>query len=163
MSLSIIAAVAQNGAIGKDGGLPWRLPGDLQYFKEKTMGQTLIMGRKTFESLPKLLPGRGHVVITSRPGAMETVPGIVAVASLQEALQKAPSQGAFVIGGGRVYREALPLCHCLYITQVQAPFPADTFFPPIDKAMFQQTWQSDLQEENGVLYRFTVWQKRGAT
>jgi len=172
--LSLIVVVAANGAIGKDNVMPWRLPEELKYFKKTTMGKTLIMGRKTFESLPGILPNRRHIVITSDLGYAGSHPGIETATSLEEAIAKAqvawanssalterpaPSEDeAFIIGGGRVYREALPLCERLYITEIYADFEADTFFPEVDYSKYELVSQSEIFNENGVSYRFLCYQ-----
>jgi len=156
--LSLIVAVAANGAIGKDNALPWRLPGDLRNFKKLTAGKTLIMGRKTFESLPGMLPNRRHIVLTSDPDYACFNPGIEKADSLEDAIIKASSDsGAFIIGGGSVYREALPLCERLYITEIYADFAADIFFPEVDYTKYELIQQSEIFYECGVRYRFVCY------
>ena len=155
MILSLIAAVAANGAIGKDNAIPWYLPCDLRYFKSITTGKALIMGRKTFESLRETLHHRRHIVITSGSGYDISHPGIETAASLGEAIIKASCEDeAFIIGGGRVYREALPLCDRLYITEIYSYFDADTYFPDINYSMYELVSQSKIFNENGITYRF---------
>lgn len=153
--LSIVAAVARNSVIGLNNALPWRLPGDLRYFKELTYGKTLIMGRKTFESLPGLLPNRRHIVITRDAGYAAAHPGIETASGLDEGIANAPSgEEAFIIGGDSIYRAALPLCERLYITEVLADFDGDAFFPDFDRSRYELASRSEEFCENGVSYRF---------
>jgi dihydrofolate reductase len=123
-----IVAVSQDGVIGRNGDLPWRLSGDLQWFKKITMGHTILMGRKTWDSLPKALPGRENWVLSRRDQRSE---GMRLFTSLKDVAEHLPDkQTLFVIGGGEVYRQALPLCHELYITEVHQKVPdGDAFFP----------------------------------
>jgi dihydrofolate reductase len=137
MRLAIIVAVADNGVIGKDNALPWKLPDDMRHFKQVTMGKPIIMGRKTFESIGKALPGRTNIVIT-RNGAF-TAEGVRCVSSLEEALQVAaqtvsmePAEEAVVIGGSEIYQAALPLADRLYITEVHANVEGDTVLPRVE-------------------------------
>lgn len=133
MTVSLIAAVAQNAVIGRDNGLPWRLPEDLQYFKRVTMGKPIIMGRKTFESIGRPLPGRSNIVISSQRAA--PVDGLHWVASPERALAVARDLGAgeaMVIGGELVYRALLPMATRLYLTEVHAVLEGDAFFPHYD-------------------------------
>ena len=134
MKLSIIVALADDGIIGRDNALPWHLPADLKRFKRLTMGHHLIMGRKTFESVGRPLPGRTMLVLSrSRP---ELPAGVVRVSSLEEALETARSAGAeeaFVAGGAEIYRLALPRADGLYVTRVHAEVAGDTRFPEMDE------------------------------
>ena len=137
MLVSIHAAVAQNGAIGRDGGLPWRLSTDLRRFKAETMGKPLIVGRKTWESFPRRpLPGRLNIVVTRQKDYHAE--GAETAASLEEALALAAARSAAdieeicVVGGGEIYRQAMPIADRLSLTRVLAEVEADTFFPPID-------------------------------
>ncbi len=142
-NISIIVAVAENNAIGKDNRLLWRLTDDLKRFKKLTTGHTLIMGRNTFLSLPGgALPDRRHIVISDRPG--ELFEGCEMAGSMEEAVELADeSDECFVIGGGMVYAQFLPRAGKLYLTRVHASFEADTFFPEID---FTQ-WKAVASEE----------------
>jgi len=128
MTLSCIVAVSDNGVIGKDNKLPWHLPADLKHFKALTMGHAMIMGRKTYESIGRPLPGRTSIVLTrSTHHAPE---GVTIAGSLDEALAACgDGTDAFVIGGESVFREALPRCHRIYLTRVHAEINGDTFFP----------------------------------
>ncbi|HXG59413.1 MAG TPA: dihydrofolate reductase [Thermoanaerobaculia bacterium] len=131
MKVSILAAVASNGVIGRGNQLPWRLSSDLKRLKSLTMGHYVIMGRKTFESVGKPLPGRTNIVVTHRP---ETLPeGVVPASSLEEALRIAEEDDeTFILGGAEIYRQALQRAGVLYITQVHADVEGDTFFPDYD-------------------------------
>ncbi len=142
-NISIIVAIASNRAIGKDMRLLWHLSDDLKRFKKLTTGHTLIMGRNTFLSLPNgALPNRRHIVITDQ--VEESFEGCEMAGSIEEAVQLAGTDGeCFVIGGGMVYKQFLPLAGKLYLTQVHESFEADTFFPEID---FSQ-WKALVTEE----------------
>lgn len=124
MTLSAILAVDQNGIIGREGRLPWHLPLDLKRFKTLTMGHALIMGRRTFESIGRALPGRRSLVLSRRTDA--SFPGAVTVTSLDAALEACRDETeVFVIGGARVFAEALPRCRRLYLTRVEAEVEGD--------------------------------------
>lgn len=136
-SLAVIVAVADNGVIGRDNGLPWHLPEDLRYFRRVTMGKPIVMGRKTFESIGRALPGRTNIVI-SRDRQFAPA-GLLVAASLDEALELAgrlaDEQGvgeAVVIGGAQIYALALPRADRLYLTRVHASLEGDTVLPPVD-------------------------------
>lgn len=136
MSFSIIAAIGKNGEIGRDGNLPWDLPEDLKKFRDLTENHTIIMGRRTFESIlkktGKLLPDRKIVVIT-RNRNYKAPEGCIVVNSLEEALQKTENDvETFIIGGAEIYAQALPFVEKMYITRVDGEFAADTFFPTIN-------------------------------
>ena len=142
MSLTLIAALALDNGIGKENQLLWHLPDDFQHFKHLTMGHCVIMGRKTLESLPKLLPKRTHIVLSRDKNYQRE--HCIMVSSIQEAIAVAHEQDEhpFVIGGGEVYKLALPYATTLELTRVQAHFQADTFFPEIDL----QVWQLVRQD-----------------
>lgn len=126
--MNLIAAVSRNGVIGLAGALPWNLPEDLKRFKETTYGAPVIMGRKTYESIGRLLPGRKNVIITR--DATRIVPGAWIARSLEEALRIAEGAAdVFVIGGGEVYRLGLPLAQRIYLTEVDVHIDGDAFFP----------------------------------
>jgi dihydrofolate reductase len=130
--VSLIAAVAANGAIGRAGGLPWHLPPDLARFKRQTLGHTLLMGRKTFESVGgRPLPGRTTVVVTRNP-AFLAMPGVLVAPTVAEGIAVAPGPEVFVAGGADVYRAALPLADRLCLTWIDQAFEGDTFFPAVD-------------------------------
>jgi dihydrofolate reductase len=134
MRLSIIVAVAENGVIGREGDLPWRLSADLQRFKRLTMGHSIIMGRRTWESIGRALPGRRTIVVTRQPAYPVADTCVELAKSLNSALQSAEDAGddeAFVVGGAELYRDALSRTARLYITRVQANVEGDTFFPEV--------------------------------
>lgn len=131
MSLSIIVARAENGVIGKDNRLIWHLSDDLKRFKSLTMGHAIIMGRKTFESLPKVLPGRMHYVLTGSRD-YEAPEGVRLFHSVEELLSALPEDENFVIGGEHMYREMLPYADTLYITEIRKSYEGDAFFPDFD-------------------------------
>ena len=135
--LSLIAAVARNGAIGKDNTLLWRLSEDLQFFKRTTMGCPVIMGRKTYDSIGRALPGRRNIVISRN--AQWTAAGVDTVASLQAALKLvADADKAFVIGGAQIYAQALPLVQEIVLTEIGRDFEGDAFFPEWDRSQFEE-------------------------
>jgi len=142
--ISIIVAIASNQAIGKDNQLLWHIPEDLKRFKRLTTGHTIVMGKRTFESLPlRPLPNRRSIVITDIPG--EEIEGCVMAYSIEDAISKMEAgEENFIIGGGSVYRQFLPLADKLYLTLVEKEFEADTFFPDIQ----WDEWNIQLQEEN---------------
>ena len=162
--MKLILAADRNWAIGKDGDLLCHLPGDLKYFKEKTVGKTVIMGRGTLESLPgkKPLPKRENIVISGNPDY--AVPGAVVLHSHEELfdyIRDNDSDEVMVMGGGRVYRELLPYCDTCYITRIYESFDADTWFVNLDEMPeFEIVWQSELQEENGIQYRFLEYRRK---
>lgn len=156
MIISAIVARAANGVIGHDNDLPWRLRGDLQWFKKKTLGRHIIMGRKSFESLPGILPGRVHIVITRDESYFHT--DCIVRHSIDEALQYAHEQGeteAFFIGGGRVYEQTQQLWDRLYLTEVHAEPQGDTFFPDIDLDAFSLTYSESHPADEKNQYPFT--------
>ena len=129
--ITIIAAVAENNALGKDNDLLWHLPKDFKRFKEITSGHYIIMGRKTFESFPKPLPNRTHVVISRQKNYQPD--GCIVVDSLENAIAACPeNENLFIIGGGEIYRQSIAVVDQLDITQVHASFDAEVFFPEID-------------------------------
>ena len=163
--VSIIAAVANNGVIGAQGGLPWRLSADLRQFKRRTMGHTIIMGRKTFESIGRALPGRYSVVI-SRHRELVLPAGVQQAADMPAALEAAQQGGfsdtAFVIGGRQVFAAAIPLAERIYLTRVCADVPGDVYFPDVDwSAWLLVTSESHAQDAHNE-YATTVemWQRR---
>jgi dihydrofolate reductase len=160
MRISLIAAVAANGVIGRDNDLPWNLPADLRLFQTLTMGHTLVMGRRTWESFATPLPGRRIVVLTNRPGWQpEGQPEGVEVAhSLDEALARALETGdteAFVAGGTEVFREALPRADRIYLTRVNAEVSGDTWFPEFDIAGWKIIEDDHHEPDAEHAYSFT--------
>ena len=135
MSVSMIAAVGKNLELGKNNNLIWHFKEDMKFFKDTTMGHTVVMGRKTFESLPKALPGRKNIVISSN--SEYQAQGATVVTSVDEALQIADNEEIFVIGGGKIYAEFLPYADKLYLTEINAECEdADTYFPQFNKSEY---------------------------
>jgi dihydrofolate reductase len=163
-TVSLIAAVSENNVIGKNGRLPWRLPADLRRFRNLTEGKAVIMGRKTFESIGKPLPGRFNIVVTKQ---REGIPGCIVAHSLEDALkatevsslrsdvssrkldvrsQKSDVREVFVIGGGEIYKQALPLAHRFYLTRVHASIEGDVVFPEVA----WEEWNEISREHHGT-------------
>ena len=150
----MIAAVAENFALGKDNELVWHLPDDFKRFKQLTTNHYIIMGRKTFESFPKPLPNRTHVIITRQQDY--TAEGCLVVANLDEALAMIPKdENAFVIGGGEIYALALPFTDVIELTKVHARFEADTFFPEIDSKQWKLVSEEYHPKDEKHLFDFT--------
>jgi len=157
--ISLIAAVAENGLIGKDNKLPWHLPEDLRFFKKTTLGHPIIMGRKSFESIGKALPGRTNIVLTRNVNFAETE-NLKVAHSLEEAFKIAQETGTdecFVIGGAEIYKESLPFCQKLYITRVHGIFEGNTFMPEFEKNFRRISSVSNFKDEqNEYDYDFEV-------
>jgi dihydrofolate reductase len=142
MIIIIIAAMSRNRVIGRGGGIPWQLPEDLRRFRELTTGHTVIMGRRTFETIGHPLPHRRNIVITRQPGYAAA--GCIMAGSLEEALRLAgQEQEVFICGGGEIYRQALPLAQRIYLTQLDCTVAGDTLFPPVPAA-FTETAREEL-------------------
>lgn len=165
-AISIIAAIADNGVIGYRGGIPWHLPEDLKRFKALTMGKPIIMGRKTWDSLGRPLPGRLNLVVSRQPGLQ--LDGAETFSSLDAALQRAEAwareQGAdeiMLIGGAQLYGQALERAQRLYLTRIDASPEGDAFFPPFDEARWQRIdSQAHPAEGEAPAYRFETWARR---
>ena len=159
MNFSIISALDQNRGIGKSHGLPWPLSADLKHFSETTKGGTVIMGRKTWDSLPEKyrpLPGRLNIVVSR--GDLALPEGTLLAHSLDEALTLAdPARKTFVIGGATLYAEAIqhPVCNELILTEIEGTFDCDAFFPEIP-SRFHRT-EANAAEEDGLKFEFVVW------
>lgn len=160
--ISIIVAIAQNLAIGKNNDLLWHLPADLKHFKQLTMGRTVIMGERTFLSLPhRPLPNRRNIVITDKADLQ--FDGCEMAHSIDEAARLCrPDEENFVIGGGSIYRQFMPLADTLHITWVYCDFDADTFFPAIDETVWEAVAQSEHQrdETTGLEFAFVTYKRR---
>ena len=160
--LALIVAKAKNHVIGRDNQLIWHLPEDLAFFKKKTTGHVIIMGRKTFESLPFLLPNREHWVIT-RDHAFTALEGVTVFTSPEEAATAARDlEVAYVIGGAQIYEAFMPFVDTLYVTEIDEDFEGDAFFPPIDPNQFDR-----LHVEEGVMddkhpypFRFVTYKRK---
>ena len=161
--LALIAARARNGVIGLDNRMPWHLPEDLAYFKRVTLGKPVVMGRKTFESIGRPLPGRLNIVVTRNPDWQAA--GVQVAHSLDAALALAAAaapEEIMLIGGAELYRQALPQADVLYLTEIDAEFAGDTFFPEVDLAR----WRIDREEagqrdSDGLRWRFVRYLPRG--
>lgn len=166
--IAMIAAIGKNFVIGSEGQIPWRLPTDFAHFKRTTLGKPLIMGRKTFDSIGKPLPGRANLIVSRQAGYAPE--GVVACHSLAEALEKAQAIAAndgaseVMIGGGaQIYREAMPLAHRLYITHVAASPEGDAVFPPIYPAVWEVTHRHDIAagEKDSADFTVLTYDRRG--
>jgi dihydrofolate reductase len=152
--VSLIAAMAENRVIGRDGGLPWRLPKDLQHLKKLTLDHTVIMGRKTFDEIRRPLTNRRNVVITRNPAFHPH--GVTVVPSLKEALALGATEDeVFVLGGGEIFRLALPRADRIYLTVVHASLPGDTFFPPFDGGAWALDEEERHEADEKHAYAFT--------
>jgi dihydrofolate reductase len=170
MRLAIYVAIAENGVIGREGGLPWRLSSDLKRFKADTMGKPVIMGRKTWEGIGRPLPGRLNIVVT-RDGAFRAE-GAEVTASLEDAIIlanvrarcMAGADEICVIGGGEIYRQALPLADQLNVTHVLGELEGDTSFPPIDPEIWRTARSQEFPagEKDTHATRYTVYERRMA-
>ena len=164
-TVSLIAAIARNGAIGRNNGLLWRESEDQKHFRRVTMGCPVIMGRKSWDSLPERfrpLPGRRNIVLTR--DAAWRADGADSAASMAAALALALTAGAtkvFVIGGAQTYAMALPLADELVLTEIDADLPGDTFFPPWDRSRFARSSQEPRHDAAGVVYSFTTYTRLG--
>jgi dihydrofolate reductase len=153
--LEFVVAVARNGTIGRDNALPWRLPADLQHFKRTTMGRPILMGRRTWESLGRPLPGRTNLVLTRAAGYVAE--GATVVHTVDAALEAASGADALmVIGGAELYRELLPRAAVLHLTEVDADVEGDTRFPDWDRAAWRETWREEhaADERHAYPYAF---------
>ena len=161
VGVELIVAAAENGVIGRDGELPWRLPADLTRFKQLTMGGALLMGRKTYESIGRPLPGRLSIVLTRNPTWSSGHDEVRVVALLEDAIAAAGDRRPFVIGGGEIYRLAMPRADRVYLTRVHATVDGDATFPHLD----EHDWRLVSSEEQPVDDRnehpctFEVWQR----
>ena len=156
--LTLIAAVARNGIIGRDNTLPWRLPEDLKHFKALTTGHPIVMGRKTWESLGRPLPGRHNIVITR--DATYHAEGATVVNSLEDALHLAnDAEELFVIGGAEIYRLALPLADRLQLTELDADFAGDTHFPDVYRSSWRETMRERHSSAAGLDYAFVTYER----
>jgi dihydrofolate reductase len=162
MNISLVVAAATNNAIGKEGQMPWHLPNDMKHFKNVTWGMPVVMGRKTFDSLGKPLPGRKNIVITRQQGW--SAEGTVAVKNIEDALfvaRQADVHEVMVIGGGEIYKALFEKAKRIYLTRVHAEPEADTFFPVIHPDQWhlvsQQNHEAD--EKNDYNYSFQVWER----
>lgn len=147
-TVAIIAAVARNGVIGDQGRIPWHISSDLQRFKRLTWGHPIIMGRKTYESIGRPLPGRRNLVLTRRPA----VPGVECFSDLAAALETCPAGLVFIIGGAELYRAALPVADILYLTHVHREVTGDTRFPDFESRDWREVAREDHADVSFVDY-----------
>jgi len=151
--LSILVAADEANGIGKDNQLIWHIPDDLKRFKALTMGRKIIMGRKTYESIGRPLPGRMNIVVSRQPDFQ--ISGCTVVQTLEQAVALTlPDEEAFVIGGSEIYRQLLPQCKRLYLTRVHRSFEADAFFPEIDESWLIEKISPRFETESGLEYQF---------
>jgi dihydrofolate reductase len=155
-ALALIVAVARNGVIGAANGLPWRLPDDLRRFRALTTGHAVIMGRKTWESLPRPLPGRQNIVVTRQSGYAAA--GAETAASLDDAMARARMPApAFCIGGGELYAVALRQADVVYVTEIGRDFAGDTWFPAFDRSQWIETAREAHRADEGFEYAFVTY------
>lgn len=155
MKISIIVAISANNVIGINGGLPWHLPEDLKRFREVTMGKPIIMGRVTFESIGRPLPGRENVVLTRESGYVAE--GCTVVGTIEAAVELASeAEEIMVIGGGEIYRQFLAITDQIYLTRVQAEIKGDTTFPEIDMSEWKEVSHEEYQSEGGSELSFEM-------
>ncbi|WP_152206050.1 dihydrofolate reductase [Marinobacter changyiensis] len=167
MRKALIVAMSRNRVIGRNNALPWYLPGDLRYFKQATMGKPIIMGRKTWESIGRPLPGRMNIVVT-RDKAWKAPAGTVSDLSLEQAFVRATAQAeleggdeVMVIGGGQIYADVLPQIDRMYVTQVHAEVEGDAYFPEVDWEDWEEIGREDFSasDNNPYDYSFVVYQR----
>lgn len=167
MRKALIVAMSRNRVIGRNNALPWYLPGDLRYFKQATMGKPIIMGRKTWESIGRPLPGRMNIVVT-RDKAWQAPAGTVSDSSLAQAFVRATAQAeledvdeVMVIGGGQIYADVLAQIDRMYVTQVHAEVEGDAYFPEVDWNEWEEIGREDFSasDNNPYDYSFVVYQR----
>ena len=163
MTTSLIVAASTNNAIGKKGQLLWNLPNDMKFFKNTTWGTTVVMGRKTYESVDKPLPGRVNIVITKQEGW--SAENVVVAKDLSDALEKAKETNCkeiFIIGGGEIYKQSMGIADKIYMTRVHAELLGDTFFPVIDGSVWELKHNLDfaVDDKHKYAYSFQVWERR---
>lgn len=154
--LSIIVAFGKNNVIGKNNSIPWHIPEDLKRFKELTMGKKIIMGRKTFESLPFILPGRKHLILSTDKKFKVIHNNVEVFNNLDQLINKFKnsSEEVFIIGGGEIYKKTLNDVQKFYITRVHEEFDGDSFFPKIDFSKYKVLSQSPLYKSGNITYNF---------
>ena len=160
--ISIVVAVSENNAIGKNNQLLWHLPNDLKFFKNTTWGGVVIMGRKTFESVNKSLPGRTNIVITKQ--THWSAENVIVANSVSDAIQKARDlnfKEIFIIGGGEIYKESMHLADKIYLTKVHTSIEGDTFFPELETEKWNLLSNKDFKsdEKHAFDYSFQVWER----
>ncbi|MEO8768846.1 MAG: dihydrofolate reductase [Ferruginibacter sp.] len=161
--LSLIVAASTNNAIGKNNQLLWNLPNDMKFFKDATWGMTVIMGRKTFEALNKILPGRTNIVITKQPDWKAENAWVAR--DIEDAVKQAETTNCkeiFIIGGGEIYKQSMDIADRIYMTRVHAVLEGDTYFPEIDESEWELKTNIDFQpdEKHAYAYSFQTWEKK---
>ncbi|MCG9721296.1 type 3 dihydrofolate reductase [Shewanella sp. Isolate7] len=153
MKIAMIAAMANNRVIGKDNQMPWHLPEDLRHFKQMTLGKPVVMGRKTFESIGRPLPGRHNLVVSRQADLV--IEGVTCVTSFEQAKELVQDcEELVVIGGGQLYAELLPQADCLYLTEINLDVEGDTHFPEWDDGSWQILDSESHTNDKGLEYRF---------
>lgn len=162
-TLTLVAALARNHAIGLRGGMPWHLPAELAHFKLTTMGKSLVMGRRTWEAIGRPLPGRQNIVVTRNEGL--EAPGCDVVRSLEAAVERAVSQEVMVIGGGSLYEQALPMADRMVLTHIECEAEADTWFPQWDADEWVPVSREHFapDHKNGLAYDIVEYARKGRT
>ncbi len=154
--IALFLARADNGVVGAEGDIPWKIPGEQRHFKDLTMGKPMVMGRKTFDSLPGLLPGRRHIVLTR--DADWSAPGAEVVHSIEQAIAVAAAPVIAVIGGAQVYRMFEPIAHRLEITEVHMDPPGDAIIAAPDPALWREAAREDFPAQGDVpAYSYVTW------
>ena len=162
--LSHIVAASENNVIGKDGKLPWHLPNDFKYFKNKTWSMPVVMGRNTYESLDKLLPGRFNIVITTKQDWKRD--GVIVAHSLDESIARAKETDCkeiLIIGGAEVFKQSMEIINRIYLTRVHTNLEGDAFYPEIDKNKWKVTFEDPhpADEKHAFAYTFQTWERTG--
>lgn len=160
--IALVVAASANNAIGKNNQLLWHLPNDLKFFKNITWGFPIIMGRKTFEAVNRPLPGRTNIIVTRQPGWEAR--GVTSSLNVEDAIQKGLQTNGrqiFIIGGGEIYKQAIPLADTIYLTRVHVELEGDTFFPELDESRWKLVANDDFpaDEKHAYAYSFQVWKK----
>lgn len=158
--ISLIVAHDMNRVIGKNNKMPWHIPNELAYFKEKTMGKAIVMGRNTFESIGRPLPGRLNIVITRNTSYNPE--GVTVVHSIEEAIEIARKhhEEVMVIGGEQIFKEVLPYTDLIYVTLIQNEFEGDTFFPPYEDGWDVASTSETITTDSGLHYQYMIYKKK---
>lgn len=151
--ITLIAAIGLNNELGKNNQLLWHLPKDFKRFKELTSHHSIIMGRKTFDSLPGILPNRKHIIISKNKNL--EIPNTTVVHSLKEALEITKNENVFIIGGGQIYKESIAIADILELTRVETTIEADTFFPKINESEWKLIQKEFIPKDEKHLYNFS--------
>jgi dihydrofolate reductase len=156
--LNIIVAMARNGVIGIDNKMPWHIPGELKYFKNLTMGHHIIMGRKTYDSIGRPLPGRTTIIVTHDPEYVQD--GCLVAHSMEEAVDLAVRDDqVFFVGGSSLYKQALPLVERMYITEIQADYEGDAHFPAFDRKAWREVSRVSQVAGDGLAFDYVVYER----